>query len=254
VIFDVADDTIASVVRTQWDHISTHISARTIRDIVVATMATWGAVRLHRGGVYFVASQHADAVRKLRSAMAAVGTTIYLLPQADIDDSKAALGEAAREHIGGRIQELRDEARRWREASRNPRAGTIESRLEVYSELRASLQDMAEILSVRSGDLHAEIDDLATACKEMLGIEPDEDELVDQEPDDSAEQTEPTLVTAPDTTEPDDSPAPPARPGKPSAFSELKMDELRRKARELSIGTKGLNKQALVAALDQAAS
>jgi len=257
VLFDEPDDNVATVVRTKWEHHSQHLSARAIRDVVTSALGTWGSIRMHRGGMYYLPAARADDVRKLRSAMATVGTTIFLMPLPDVDDSKAAIGMAAREQVSGQIADLRKEAQRWRTASRNPRTGTLEGRLESYRELKDELENMADVLAIESEDLQADIDGLVRDCEAMLGIGGEdipEEEFDADEPaqgDSNGNGGNGHSADAQEDEEPA-RPAPPSRPASPSPFASMTVAELRREAREHGIRTSGLNKAALVAALNEA--
>jgi hypothetical protein len=252
VLLDSEDDTVAETVRARWEHRARNLSARAIREVIVGSLMSWGAVRMQRSGMYFLPASRAEVVRQLRSAMSAVGTTIFLMPLPDVEDSKAALGEAAREQVSSKIADLRKEAQRWRDNSRNPRAGTLEDRLESYRALKDELTDVVDILAIESEDLAGEIDALVSDCQVMLGIdsEPDEEPEPGNGNGQSAEPVEADIEAEVDEEAPEPPARRPAAPGRPSPFAGMKVEELRREARRLGIRTTGLKKDGLIAALD----
>ena len=144
-------------------------TADDVRRTITRTLASFASVLLREnGGVWWVPSPYAQALRKLASAIESIGTSrFYLLPVHDSNDAHRTLGDAAAKSLETELSELKAEVEQF--LSHPPeRPSTLVRRFDAFDALRGRAQLYRDILQVQVKDLDSTLNTLGESIETLL--------------------------------------------------------------------------------------
>lgn len=147
---------------------NTH-TADDIRRTMTRTLQSFSAVLLREnGGVWWVPSVHAEALRKLQACIESIGSSrVYLLPVHDSADANRTLGDAAQKSIETELEELKREVSNFI-AQPPERSSTLERRFETFDALRARATLYRDALNITVKDLDSTLNELGASIESLL--------------------------------------------------------------------------------------
>ena len=166
---DEAEHEVVASIKTRYDRLRDTHTADDIRRVINRTLQSFSSVLLRdNGGVWWVPAPHARTLRKLQSAIEAIGSSrFYLLPVHDSADGNRALGDAAQKSIEEELEALKTEIEKF---VQNPpeRPTTLVRRFDAFEALRARAQLYRDILNVQVKDLDTTLDQLSESVEKLL--------------------------------------------------------------------------------------
>jgi hypothetical protein len=241
--FEVEDD-VSQAVADKFDYQLNYLNNDDVRTAIGATLRQWGAIRIH-ARMYFLGRSQVENAQRMQAALQQVGTRFWLIPIPDLMDSTASIAHHAHERFAQELKDLRKEVDLWASGERAPRTTTLKARLKAYDHLRAEIDAMTDTMQLEAADLLDELAGLSRGVAKLLKPTPEK-----------AREEDPAGAVAPDATPATTTPVPPSRPATPAprsrALDQLTVEELRVRARDLSIRPMPRSKKKLVAAIQHA--
>jgi len=166
---DAPSHDVAAAILGRYEALRNTHTPDDIRRTITRALASFCSVALREsGGIYWVPSPHAKAVRKLQAAIESIGASrFYLLPVHDSPDANRTLGDVARRSIEEELADLKSEVEKFT-CSPPDRPSTLIRRFDAFEGLRARAQLYRDILRVQVSDLDAQLDALADAVEKLL--------------------------------------------------------------------------------------
>jgi hypothetical protein len=160
---------LVSAISAGYDRLLTTHTSDDIRRAMVKTLASCAAVTLRdNGGVYWVPAPYAATLRRLQTAVAAIGASrLDIVPVHATPEARAALGDAARASIQDDIAALKIEIQGFL-AEPPERASTLTRRLQAFEELRNKARLYHSVLAVQVQDLEASLAELTLNVEGLL--------------------------------------------------------------------------------------
>lgn len=165
-------DTVKDIVTAYAKYTTTHTS-RDVMTSITKALTEWCAVSLReKGGVYWVPRTRSEEIRKLRTAVSQLGSSaMYLMPVHAGADTNAAIGEAAVGALETDLAKIREEIDGFlTNGVDGTHTGTLERRLEVFSDLRARADLYRSILNVTVEDLGEQVDAMEASVHSLLAM------------------------------------------------------------------------------------
>jgi nucleotide-binding universal stress UspA family protein len=140
-----------------------------VRRTITRTLGSFAAVLLREnGGVWWVPSPHAQALRKLQATIESIGSSrFYLLPVHDTADAARTLGDAASRSLEADLIELKAEVESF-VASPPERTTTLVRRFDAFDALKSRAQLYRDILQVQVKDLDSTLMQLTRSIETLL--------------------------------------------------------------------------------------
>jgi hypothetical protein len=163
-----AHDLVAAIASRFSELKDTHTSDD-VRRTITRTLGSFAAVLLREnGGVWWVPSPHAQALRKLQATIESIGSShFYLLPVHDTADAARTLGDAASRSLEAELAELKAEVETF-VAYPPERATTLVRRFDAFDALKSRAQLYRDILQVQVKDLDSTLLQLASSVERLL--------------------------------------------------------------------------------------
>lgn len=160
---------LVNAVQTRFDELKNTHTADDVRRTITRTLQSFSSVLLREnGGVWWVPSPYADALRRLQSCIEGIGSSkMYLLPIHDSVDAQRTLGDAAERALETELAELKKEVEAF-VASPPERTSTLVRRFDAFNDLRNRAEMYRDILSVQVTDLDSTLTELTSSLEALL--------------------------------------------------------------------------------------
>lgn len=161
-------DLVVSI-KTRFAELRDTHTAHDVRRTITRTLQSFSAVLLRdNGGVWWVPSPHAAALRSLQACIEGIGASrFYLLPVHDSADANRTLGDAASKSLEAELIELKNEVASFL-AQPPERTSTLVRRLDAFDMLKARAQLYRDVLNVQVVDLDRTLDGLSASIETLL--------------------------------------------------------------------------------------
>ena len=166
---DIVGHDLAGVIATRFGELRSTHTADDVRRAMMKTLDGCAAVTLRdHGGVYWVPSPFAEAVRRLQGAIEKIGSSrVYLLPVHASADANRTLGDAAKLAIEDELAALKAEVEGFM-ALPPDRPSTLVRRLDAFEGLQARANLYRDVLQVHVADLEATLAGLTSSVESLL--------------------------------------------------------------------------------------
>ncbi len=166
---DVAGHDLASVIAARFGELRSTHTSDDIRRAMMKILNACAAVTLREhGGVYWVPTPYAEAVRRLQGAIEKIGSSrVYLLPVHESADANRTLGDAATLAIEDELAVLKAEVAGF-VVSPPDRPSTLVRRLDAFEALKNRAALYRDVLQVHVQDLDKTLADLAGSIEKIL--------------------------------------------------------------------------------------
>lgn len=144
-------------------------TADDVRRTITRALASFSSVLLREnGGVWWVPAPHAEHLRRMQTAIEAIGSSrFYLLPVHDSVDAHRTLADAATRSLETELIELRTEVESFL-AQPPERTSTLVRRFDAFDALRGRAQLYRDVLNVQVKDLDSTLTQLASSIEILL--------------------------------------------------------------------------------------
>lgn len=147
------DEAMAKVSPT-FNHMMTHLDSHAVRTFVREYLYALSAILAkENGGVYFVPQVHVDELRRLRSWVESIGSSMDLTPLVNFDESRDMLVDS---FTGDAMREVQQASSEITKILNDPSRGIREATFDQYSEqastLIAKLGDYRDLLGDKLED------------------------------------------------------------------------------------------------------
>ncbi len=138
--------------------------------LIHARLGEMSAFALRRqGGVYYVPSQHRDALDSLARIVSQIGDSMLSIAHVEATaSSQASIGAAARGSLAEGLGEIVEKLASWKESARKTSGSALSSALADLADLRARADLYSDALSIALEDLAGEIDGAVALAREIV--------------------------------------------------------------------------------------
>ncbi|MFT3840784.1 MAG: hypothetical protein QM723_27585 [Myxococcaceae bacterium] len=166
---DAPTHELVQAIQSRFADLKDTYTSDDVRRSITRTLQSFSAVLLREnGGVWWVPAPHAEPLRKLQSAIEAIGSSrFYLLPVHDSADAGRTLGDAATKSIEAELSELKKEVEGFVQQPPE-RASTLARRFDAFDSLRARARLYRDILQVSVKDLDSTLKQLEVSIESLL--------------------------------------------------------------------------------------
>lgn len=160
---------LVAAIRSRFIALRDTHTADDVRRTITRTLQSFSSVLLREnGGVWWVPAPHAQALRKLQTAIESIGSSrFYLLPVHDSVDAHRTLGDAATKSLETELTELKVEVESFL-AQPPGRTSTLVRRFDAFDALKGRAQLYRDILQVQVKDLDSTLTQLASSIETLL--------------------------------------------------------------------------------------
>lgn len=144
-------------------------AADDVRRTITRALTSFAGVLLREnGGVWWLPSVHAAALRQLQGTIESLGSSRFsLVPVHASNDAQRTLGDAAAKSIEAELEELKREVAQF-VAQPPERTSTLVRRFDAFDALRGRAQLYRDVLQVQVKDLDSTLNQLAASIETLL--------------------------------------------------------------------------------------